>query len=63
MRNFNNKEILEAEELLVSRIKEGDRTAMRTLYDRFSGYVMAVALRYVPDKMLCKTALSKSSHQ
>ena len=50
MRNFNNKEILEAEELLVSRIKEGDRTAMRTLYDRYSGYVMAVALRYVPDR-------------
>ena len=50
MRNFNNKEILEAEELLVSRIKEGNRTAMRTLYDRYSGYVMAVALRYVPDR-------------
>ena len=50
MRNFNNKEILEAEELLVSRIKEGDRTPMRTLYDRYSGYVMAVALRYVPDR-------------
>ena len=61
MRNFNNKEILEAEELLVSRIKEGDRTAMRTLYDRYSGYVMAVALRYFRTgtmcKMLCKTAL------
>ena len=41
---------MEAEELLVSRIKEGDRTAMRTLYDRYSGYVMAVALRYVPDR-------------
>lgn len=50
MRNFNNKEILEAEELLVSRIKEGNRTAMRTLYDRYSRYVMAVALRYVPDR-------------
>ena len=23
---------------------------MRTLYDRYSGYVMAVALRYVPDR-------------
>ena len=41
---------MEAEQLLVSKIKEGDRAAMRTLYDRYSGYVMAVALRYVPDR-------------
>ena len=41
---------MEAEQLLVSKIKGGDRAAMRTLYDRYSGYVMAVALRYVPDR-------------
>ena len=41
---------MEAEQLLVSKIKEGDRAAMRTLYDRYSGYVVAVALRYVPDR-------------
>ena len=41
---------MEAEQLLVRKIKEGDRAAMRTLYDRYSGYVMAVALRYVPDR-------------
>ena len=41
---------MEAEQLLVRKIKEGDRAAMRTLYDRYSGYVMAVALRDVPDR-------------
>lgn len=41
---------MEAEQLLVSKIQKGDRTAMRSLYDRYSGYVMAVALRYVPDR-------------
>ena len=41
---------MEAEQLLVRKIKEGDRAAMRTLYDRYSGYVMAVAPRYVPDR-------------
>ena len=41
---------MNTEQQLISKIKEGDRTAMRTLYDRYSGYVMAVALRYVPDR-------------
>ena len=41
---------MEAEQLLVSKVQKGDRAAMRSLYDRYSGYVMAVALRYVPDR-------------
>ena len=52
---------MEAEELLVSRIKEGDRTAMRTLYDRYSGYVMAVALRYVVQDSFVKIFTSIGS--
>ena len=31
-------------------IKNGDRAAMRRLYDLYSGYVMAVVMRYVPDR-------------
>lgn len=31
-------------------IKNGDRAAMRRLYDLYSGYIMAIVMRYVPDK-------------
>lgn len=41
---------MNTEQQLISKIKEGDRTAMRTLYDRYSGYLMAIALRYIPDR-------------
>lgn len=34
----------------MKQIHGGSRTAMRRLYDRYSGYVMAVGLRYVPDR-------------
>ena len=30
-------------------IRSGERAAMRRLYDRYSGYAMAIGLRYVPD--------------
>lgn len=39
-----------SEEQLISRVKRGDRVAMRRLYDQFSGYAMSVGLRYVPDR-------------
>lgn len=41
---------MESEEQLVSRLQGGDRAAMRRLYDRYSGFAMAIALRYVPDR-------------
>lgn len=41
---------MKPEERLVCDIKNGDRAAMRRLYDLYSGYVMAVVMRYVPDK-------------
>lgn len=41
---------MESEKELLNRIKNGDRQAMHTLYDRYKGYAMAVALRYVPDR-------------
>ena len=41
---------MQPEERLVCDIKNGDRAAMRRLYDLYSGYVMAVVMRYVPDR-------------
>ena len=41
---------METERQLLDAILGGDNKAMRRLYDRFSGYTMAVALRYIPDR-------------
>ena len=41
---------METEQQLLSAIRGGDRQAMRRLYDRYSGYAMAVGLRYVPER-------------
>ena len=40
-------------------IKNGDRAAMRRLYDLYSGYVMAVVMRYVPDRDVVQDAFIK----
>lgn len=41
---------MESEKQLVNDITRGDRAAMRRLYERYSGFAMATALRYVPDR-------------
>jgi len=41
---------VETERQLLDAILGGDGKAMRRLYDRFSGYTMAIALRYVPNR-------------
>ena len=41
---------METERQLLSNILGGDRDAMRRLYDRYVGYTMATALRYIPDR-------------
>lgn len=41
---------MKSEEQLVNDIHAGDRAAMRRLYDRYSGYALAIAQRYVPDR-------------
>ena len=38
------------ERQLLEAVKGGDRRAMRRLYDRFAGYAMATATRYVADQ-------------
>lgn len=40
----------ESELILTDRAQKGDNTARRKLYTRYSGYVMALAMRYVADR-------------
>ena len=40
---------METEQQLLNAIRNGDRSALRRLYDRYSEYAMAVGLRYIPD--------------
>jgi RNA polymerase sigma-70 factor (ECF subfamily) len=41
---------METEQELLGAIRSGDRTALRRLYDRYSGYAMAIGLRYIPQR-------------
>lgn len=41
---------METEQQLLEAIHDGDRTAMRRLYDRYVGYAMAIGLRYIPER-------------
>lgn len=41
---------MNTEQQLLNGVRDGDRTAMRRLYDTYSGYAMATVLRYVPDR-------------
>lgn len=40
----------DTEQRLLQNIHDGSRAAMRELYDRYSGYAMAVVMRYVSDR-------------
>ena len=41
---------METEQQLLNAIHNGDRSALRRLYDRYSGYAMAIGLRYIPER-------------
>jgi RNA polymerase sigma-70 factor (ECF subfamily) len=41
---------VETERQLLEAIRGGERAALRRLYDRYSGYAMAIGLRYVPER-------------
>lgn len=51
---------MKQEEILIIKVKQGDRVAMRQLYDQYSGYVMAVGLRYIPKREELKDVLQDS---
>lgn len=40
---------METELQLLNAIRGGEREALRRLYERYSGYAMAIGLRYVPE--------------
>ena len=39
---------MEKEQSIIQGIADGDRKAMRLLYEQLAGYAMAVAIRYLP---------------
>ncbi len=41
---------METEQELLSAIRSGDRSALHRLYNRYSGYAMAIGLRYIPQR-------------
>lgn len=41
-------------------IRDGERAALRRLYDRYSGYAMAIGLRYIPDRDEVRDVLQDS---
>ena len=41
---------METEQQLLNAIHDGDRAALRRLYDRYSGYATAIVLRYIPQR-------------
>lgn len=40
---------METERQLLDAIRGGEQAALRRLYDRYSGYAMAIGLRYIPN--------------
>ena len=50
----------EAERQLLERARNGDRVAVREIYDRFSGYLAATCSRFLPDPRDQKDVLQES---
>lgn len=50
----------EAERQLLERARNGDRVAVREIYDRFSGYLAATCARFLPDPRDQKDVLQES---
>ena len=51
---------METERELLDAIRNGDREALKHLYDRFSGYAMATGLRYIPNREEMRDVLQDS---
>jgi RNA polymerase sigma-70 factor (ECF subfamily) len=51
---------VETERQLLDAIHGGEREAQRRLYDRYSGYAMAIGLRYIPDSDKVRDVLQDS---
>jgi len=46
------------EQQIVNGIKNGDRRAMRAMYDLLVGHAMATAMRYLADRDECRAVLN-----
>ena len=51
---------METEKQLLQAIHGGEKAALRRLYDRYSGYAMAIALRYVPERDVVRDVMQDS---
>lgn len=51
---------METERQLLEAIRSGEKAALRRLYDRYSGYAMAVGLRYIPNREEVRDVLQDS---
>ena len=51
---------VETERQLLEAIRSDERAALRRLYDRYSGYAMAVGLRYIPNREEVRDVLQDS---
>ena len=49
-----------SEQILIHKLKDGDREAMKNLYGLYSGYLTAVCSRYIPDYDSLKDILQDS---
>lgn len=52
--------LVKTEEQLLMAVNHGNQRAMRLLYERYSGYAMTVALRYIADSDAAKDVLQDS---
>ena len=51
---------METERELLNAIHGGEKAALRRLYDRYSGYAMAIGLRYIPERDEVRDVLQDS---
>lgn len=51
---------VETERQLLDAIRGGEQAALRRLYDRYSGYAMAIGLRYIPEREQVRDVLQDS---
>lgn len=49
-----------SEKKLADDIRKGNETAMKKLYDTYSGYLLALCCRYIPDKETAEDILQDS---
>ena len=52
--------MVETEGQLLEAIRNGERAALRRLYERYADYAMAIGLRYIPERDEVRDVLQDS---